>query len=148
MGDEAWISVGIYGPQLEIDRFKRWFVVTTTDDRGNTCSELNFTGVFRHEGRYNPAIEAHGERPWNFEDWEQKESGYYSFKFDTWLGFPEELFERLSGMFPHLMFDCDYIASNDLEMGRGWYNGPKGGETFDYHAVPDDYWADGGCKRD
>lgn len=68
MDDEAWISVSIYGPQPEIDRFKRWFVVKTTDPHDPDEFEIDFTGLFRHTGRYNHTLESHGEKPWRFED--------------------------------------------------------------------------------
>ena len=144
MGDEAWISVSIYGPQPEIDRFKRWFVVTTTDIWGTERIGLDFTGMFRHTGRYNHTLESHGEKPWGFEDCEQDVPGCYDFKFDTWAGFPEELFERLVEMFPHVMFDCSYIASDHSTMGHGWYNGPRDGDKFAYYDMPEGYWESGG----
>lgn len=140
MEDEAWITVTLYGPQPEIDRFKRWFVVSKLSANGQWEVQIDFTGLFKHEGRYDHRIEAHGELPFDFEDWAQEQQGCYHFRFDTWRGFPEKLFEILAGLFPHLMFDCEYIASDHTEMGYGWYNGPKDGEAFGYYAFPLNYW--------
>ena len=136
--------MSIYGPQPEIDRFKRWFVVRTIDARGREELELDFTGLFRHTGHYNHALQSHGEKPWGFEDWEQDAPGCYHFKFDTWRGFPEELFENLVEMFPHVMFDCSNIASDSSEIGYGWYNGPRDGDKFAYYEMSEGYWESGG----
>lgn len=140
MDDKAWVFVTIYGPQPEIDRFKRWFVVKSTDPHDSNEFELDFTGLFRHKGRYNHTLESHGEKPWGFQDWEQDAPGCYRLKFDTSQGLPEELFKHLVETFPHLMFDCEYIESDNHQMGYGWYNGPRDGDKFAYFDVPADYW--------
>lgn len=148
MDDQACITVNLYGPQPEIDRFRRWFLVKDTGVGASSDIEIDFTGVFKHQGRYNHALQSHGEVPFDFEEWTQKQKGCYSFRFDTWAGFPEELFGILAELFPHLMFDCEYIASDDSEMGYGWYNGPKDGEAFGYYPVPEGFWDSHTSKRD
>ena len=143
MDDEAWMSITIYGPQPEIDRFKRWFVVGEAHPNGVTTHTIDFTGVQNHKGRYDPRVEFHCQRPWGFEDDEDyghSDLGAYWFKMDGPLGFPTEIFERLGELFPYLMFDCEYIASDRSEAGYGWFNGPKEAEPFVVCEFPHDYW--------
>lgn len=137
--DEMWISVDIYGPQSEIDRFKRLCIVEgpANDWESNTHS-IDFS-------RAN-AADCYG---WNFRELGSDERGVYSFAFDTAARFPTETFESFTKLFPTLAFDCECIADDDRSMGYGWFNTPPGGEDFeDDYDVPEGYWDnDGGEKR-
>ncbi|WP_374943155.1 hypothetical protein [Sphingomonas sp.] len=134
--DEMWNSVDVYGPQSEIDRFKRRFIVPAP--AGNRSRS---TLAFKLE-------DLSGEFAWNFRDLGPHEHGMYSFAFDTLANFPTYALERLIRMFPRLYFDCECIADDDHRMGYGWFNTPPGGQDFrDDYDVPKGYWTNGGGKR-
>lgn len=134
--DEMWNSVDIYGPQSDIDRFKRRFIVPAP--AGNRSRS---TLAFKLE-------DLSGDGAWNFRDLRPHEPGMYSFAFDTLANFPTYAFERLTRMFPKLHFDCECIADDDHRMGYGWFNTPPGGQDFrDDYDVPEGYWTSGSDKR-
>ncbi|MBN8816543.1 MAG: hypothetical protein J0J06_13975 [Sphingomonas sp.] len=134
--DEMWNSVDIYGPQGEIDRFKRLFIGPAP--AGNRSRS---TMAFKLE-------DLSAEYAWNFRELGPHEHGMYSFAFDTLANFPDYAFEELTGIFPRLHFDCECIADDDHRMGYGWFNTPPGGQDFrDDYNVPEDYWNGGIGKR-
>lgn len=136
MCDEMWNSVDIYGPQSDVDRFKRRFIVPARrGNRGRSTLEIDFDCFG-------------GDENWNFRDLGPHEHGMYSFAFDTLANFPTYAFECLAGMFPRLHFDCECIADDDHRMGYGWFNTPPGGQDFrDHYDVPEGFWTSGSDKR-
>lgn len=136
--DEMWNSVDIYGPQSEIDRFKRMFIVPgPANDWEDNEHSIDF-----NSGDVYPCD------AWNFRDFGSRERGVYSFAFDTVSSFPTNTFEDLVELFPKLAFDCECIADDDRSMGYGWFNPPPGGDDFaDNYNVPEGYWDKGGGKR-
>lgn len=136
MCDEMWNSVDVYGPQSEIDRFKRQLIVPAPAGNwaGSTLA-IDFSCVG-------------GDDTWNFRELGPHEHGMYSFAFDTLASFPTYTFEGLAKLFPGLFFDCKCIADDDRSMGYGWFNTPPGGQDFrDDFDVPEGYWTNGGSKR-
>ena len=136
MCDEMWNNVDVYGPQSDIDRFKRRFIVPRRPhNRGRSALEIDFDCFG-------------GDENWNFRDLGPHEHGMYSFAFDSLANFPTYAFEGLAEMFPRLHFDCECIADDDHRMGYGWFNTPPGGQDFrDDYYVPADYWTGGIGKR-
>lgn len=136
MCDEMWNSVDIYGPQADIDRFKRRFVIPAIEgDHAGSTLTLDLDNVS-------------ADPTWNFRELVQHERGMYSFAFDSNTNFPTHAFERFVEIFPRLYFDCECIAHDDSRMGYGWFNTPPGGQPFRYdYDVPQDYWTGRSCKR-
>lgn len=150
MADEVWVSVYIYGPHTEIDRFKALCIVPAQpEDRAGGANTIDFSKIMSLEtGREYAGRKAYWVWgfPWNFRG-EREKLGEYRFAFDVDTSFPDLAFERLAEMFPTLAFHCECIAGNDDFMGYGWFNVPEGGESFDFYDVPEDYWHTGGNKR-
>lgn len=147
---EVWNSVKVYGPSSEIARFKRLCIAPS--QASNTCDHDGWNGCdcvitvpANEQGR-----DQHSGYIWNFHHEDVPGSNRYSFNFDTEIGFPVDLFERVAIAFPALAFDCDCIHGMDEFMGYGWFNAPAGGEDFSQHYdVPADHWTTGsGHKRD
>jgi hypothetical protein len=133
-----WNSVDIYGPQADIDRFKRLCIVPgPANDWEDNKVSIDFS---RADADYVYA--------WNFRELRPHEHGMFSFAFDTVASFPIYTFESLGELFPTLAFDCECIADDDRSMGYGWFNTPPGGDDFyDGYDVPEGYWDRGGGKR-
>lgn len=154
IADEIWISVEVFGPQADIDRFKAVTLPVPPEDGHESShdNELDFISPTSDgsgsagEVLYEPCDIFWDS--WNFREREQSEQGTYKFGFDTRARFPIEDFENLAKMFPTLAFHCECIASMDEFMGFGWFNAPDGGEKFDFCDVPTDYWTCRGIKRD
>lgn len=151
---EVWISVEVYGPQQEIDRFKDMCFVAAPSQGSGSGFDLDFSEVISEPFG---TIDIDGVQyltsstdltAWNVRVRERQQRGTFRFAYDTSPRFPTRLFDRLAEMFPKLAFHCDCIGSMDEFMGFGWYNGPEGGEPLDFYDVPPDYWATGGAKRD
>ena len=138
MCDEMWNSVDIYGPQREIERFKRLCIVPgPINDWEDNELAIDLT-----------RIPGYGRDAWNFRELGPHEPGMYSFAFDTVASFPSDEFEELARLFPNLAFDCECIADDDRSMGYGWFNTPPGGKDFcDDYNVPRGYWTKGIYKR-
>ena len=139
MGNEMWNGVSIYGPEDEIERFKKIFIAPAEmDDWSDAAFEIDFDPIGHG-----------GYETWNFREFSDSEPMLYHFAFDTAAIFPIEVFEDLANLFPALSFECECIADDDSSMGYGWFNTPFGGEDFraDYE-VPADYWETSGPKRD
>lgn len=138
MCDEMWNSVDIYGPQPEIDRFKRLCIVPgPINDWEDNKLAIDLT-----------RIPGYGRTAWNFRELGPHEHCMYSFAFDTVASFPSAEFEELAELFPKLAFDCECIADDDRSMGYGWFNVPPGGKDFrDDYKVPKGYWTKGVYKR-
>jgi hypothetical protein len=93
-----WNSVDIYGPQSEIDRFKRLFIVPgPANDWEDNTQSIDFD-----RGDIYPCY------AWNFRELGKHEHGVYSFAFDTVSSFPINTFGDLVDLFPKLAFDCEY----------------------------------------
>ena len=143
MRDEMWNNVVVYGPQSEIDRFKK-----------RCLSPFPLGNVHDPSEGFDPdrivliETDVFNEETWNFREPKDQERDTYAFNFDTHTRFPATVFERLAELFPALAFDCECIADNDDSMGYGWFNPPPGGEEFrDDYDVPVGYWTNGGSKR-
>jgi len=134
MCDEMWNSVSIYGPEIEIERFKQLCIVPgPINDWEDNELAIDFM-----------RIPGHGCSAWNFRELGRREPCEYSFAFDTVASFPAAEFEELARLFPQLTFDCECIADDDRSMGYGWFNTPPGGEDFrDDYDVPKGYWTAG-----
>lgn len=143
MGD-VWNNVTVYGPPTEISRFKRLCIdATETVFRSGQSGwdGCECTISVPSEDERPDSLDRHSEYVWNFQQFTRESAAEYSFSFDTFTGFPIELFERLAKRFPQLSFYCSCIESMDEFMGYGWFNGPPDGEEFreDYE-VPADHW--------
>ena len=138
MCDEMWNSVDIYGPEVEIERFKRLCIVPAPGyewDDATLAIDLD-------------RVEAGDGEAWNFRELGRADPRNYAFAFDTGTRFPVRSFERLAEMFPRLAFHCECIADDDRSMGYGWFNTPPGGEDFrDDYKVPRGYWKSRVHKR-
>lgn len=149
MGMEVWVSVEIYGPQSEIDRFRAMCFVTdpvATDPENDLC--IDFSSVSQRSMGNGPIWNL-WDQPWNFSTHREAELGTCEFWFDVDYEFPTPIFDRLAILFPTLAFHCECITDGDEFMGYGWFNVPEGGEEFAFYDVPDGYWAEGGgTKRD
>lgn len=151
--DEMWNSVCVYGPQSEIDRFKRACIVPDTKKDWERAQEIGIDWMVDPDGEYEDDLMLEAEDvccdSWNFRQSKGQKPGIYWFAFDTSPPFPTWLLERFAATFPKLAFDCDCIADNDEAMGFGWFNTPSGGEGFhDGYDVPEGYWEKGRPKRD
>lgn len=150
---EVWNNVTIYGPQADIQRFKRSCL--KPDEQilrdgqsgwdGCNCT-ISAPPLATADGGRSSAGGYH-EHVWNFQQFTSDSTVEYSFSFDTDGGFPKELFEELAERFPRLAFDCSCIEALDEFMGYGWFNAPPGGEEFyQEFNVPKDYWTSG-CSQ-
>jgi hypothetical protein len=154
LADEIWISVAVFGRQTDIDRFKlaiRVPVPVAAGPEYDRAAEVKHKlTALANSGGLGPDL----HQPWDLllDTWNFKElesaPGTYTFGFDTRVSFPVEDLEGLARMFPTLAFSCECIASDDDFMGYGWFNGPAGGEAFDFYDVPADYWTCRGYKRE
>ncbi|CAM3274480.1 hypothetical protein SPAN111604_14330 [Sphingomonas antarctica] len=145
MGD-VWNSVTVYGPALEIDRFKRLCIAPSetvfrsgqSGWEGCACT-ISVPSARTKDPSRSPSY--YSDEVWNFQQFTRTSEVEYSFSFDTDGEFPVILFECLAASLPKLSFDCRCIASLDEFMGFGWFNGPPGSQDFrqDYE-VPEDYW--------
>ncbi|MFI8667240.1 hypothetical protein ACIGGE_12460 [Qipengyuania sp. NPDC077410] len=145
---EVWIGLDVYGPQSEIERFRK-ICLAPARYGANVKGVLDIVRVAREYApneRSSSAITLCGEA-WNLREEAQKHSGTFGFKFDM-AEFHEELFESLVRAFPALAFYCGCIGSGDEFMGYGWFNGPATGNAFGYFDVPEDYWSSTSQDRD
>ena len=141
--DEMWNSIDVFGPQTDIDRFKRLCLSVRPTDNVIESSR----GFDPHHVVWIETATC-TEATWNFREPREQDLGHYSFNFDTHTNFPTAVFKDLAVLFPMLAFDCECIADNDSSMGYGWFNPPPGGEDFhDYYEVPEGYWTTGASKR-
>lgn len=148
---EVWNNVTVYGPAVEIERFKRLCVGPSGTEY--TTEQSGWDGgdgyiLVPSSGDRPEAPISYSEYVWNFQQFFPASGIEYSFSFDSDHDFPEQLFGLLAERFPTLAFHCSCIASLDEFMGYGWFNPPTGGELFaqDYN-VPKDYWTGGGGQK-
>ena len=138
---EVWISLDVYGPQSEIERFRKLCLAPALNG-ANVKSALDIVRVAREMAQNEPdpaASEWRGEA-WNLREDAQASPGSFGCGFDM-TEFHEELFHCLARVFPALAFYCNCIGSDDEFMGYGWFNGPATGKAFAYFDVPEDYWS-------
>ena len=151
---DVWNNVTIYGPQIEIERFRSQCLnpMETVIRDGQSgwdgcwCS-IDVPTSASTSAEPEP-VRRHGQEVLNFQQFSQDSPVEFSFSFDTDGEFPTHLFEDLADHFPLLAFDCHCIEEGDAFLGYGWYNAPPGGEEFSQgFSVPPDYWTTGCAKR-
>jgi len=145
---EVWISLDVYGPQSEIERFRKLCLAPALHG-ANVKGALDIIRVAREcadSGTESNTIAQCGEA-WNLREDAQASPGSFGCGFDM-TEFHEELFHCLARVFPALAFYCNCIGSDDELMGHGWFNGPATGKAFAYLDVPEDYWSSRSEKRD
>lgn len=154
MSWRCWNSVTVYGPDAEIERFRRTClsfldeseVEADFDGWNGHEVQIGFTDVTSNDlgsGRERAIVHASNYRE------EEPGPGKWSFLFDTSHAFPEHEFNQIASFFPSLHFECECIGSLDEFMGVGWFNPPRGGEAFRQDLpVRPTHWEDGGCKRE
>ncbi|MAN13970.1 MAG: hypothetical protein CL945_04580 [Dinoroseobacter sp.] len=145
---EVWVSLDVYGPQSEIERFRKLCLAPAL--RGaNVKGALDIVRVVRDLADSEPtstAIAWFGEA-WNLREDAQESTGSFGCGFDM-TEFHEELFHCLAREFPALAFHCGCIGSDNEFMGYGWFNGPGTSEAFACFDMPDEYWTARAQKPD
>ena len=114
---EVWVSLDVYGPQSEIERFRKLCLAPAL--RGaNVKGALDIVRVVRDLADSEPtstAIAWFGEA-WNLREDAQESTGSFGCGFDM-TEFHEELFHCLAREFPALAFHCGCIGSDNEFMG-------------------------------
>jgi|UPI0007A59863 hypothetical protein len=154
MSWRCWNSVTVYGPDAEIERFRRTCLSfpegsdpdADFDGWNGREAEIGVGAARREEGLGFPeraVVDVSNYRE------EEPGPGSWSFRFDTRHSFPERELDRIASSFPSLHFECECIGSLDEFMGFGWFNPPPRGEAFRQDLpVRPTHWEDGGCKRE
>ncbi len=151
--NESWISISVFGPSAEIERFRQLCIDLPPDsDPQSATGAWDGYDVWIGLETENPDGVHRGSRGTYFHASNYREDapepGSWFFAFDFSGDFPEQHFEEIAAHFPLLCFDCDSIGSLDESMGFGWFNVPLGGEPFRQGLpVPDNFWTGGGGEK-